>query len=110
MQPESGFASSLSEDVGIEDERATASFQAQNFTVTKITSNADSKPRESRLDPVSSAVFVGMTAQFVVFLIGLVTDIVPRLIENIILSVFAGLCVFVIALALMKKTDKGSWW
>jgi hypothetical protein len=110
MQPESGFASSLSEEIGIEEEGGTASLQVQNYTVTKIISMTDSKPQESKHDSVSSAVFVGMTAQFIVFLAGLVTEFVPRLFENIVLSVFAGLCVFVIALAMMKGSDKGAWW
>ena len=46
-----------------------------------------------------------MTAQFVLFIFGLVTEFVPRLIENILLSVFVGLCVSVIAFALMKGND-----
>ena len=105
MQPESRFASSLSEEIGVEEESATSPFQKQNHTVVKITTEAVSKPRESKLDTVSTAVVIGMTAQFVVFIVGLVTEFAPRMLEIILLSVFVGLCVSVIAFALMKDND-----
>src|SRR5262245_41425178 len=105
MQVESRFAPSLGEEIGFEEESATSQFQNQNRIVEDIKADVVSKPRESKLDTVSAAVVVGMTAQFVVFIFGLVTDFVPRLIENILLSVFIGLCVAVIAFALMKGDD-----
>ena len=105
MQPESRFASSLSEEIGIEEQSAASPFQNQNSVIRQIKAEAVSKPRQSKLDTVSAAVVVGMTAQFVMFIFGLVTEFVPRLIENILLSVFVGLCVGVIAFALMKDND-----
>src|SRR5262249_39539834 len=105
MQSESSFAPSLSEEIGIEEDFTATSFQNQNSKVIKISSATDSKRREPKVDLVSAAVFVGMTVQFLVFLFGLVTEFMPRLIENILWSVFAGLCVGVIAYALMKGND-----
>jgi len=105
MQSESRFAPSLSEEIGLDAEATTSQFQNQNRIVSEIKAEAVSKPRLSKLDTVSAAVVVGMTAQFVVFIFGLVTEFVPRLIENILLSLFVGLCVAVIAFALMKGND-----
>ncbi len=105
MLPESRFASSFSEEIGLEDEGATSQLQNQNRIVREIRAEVISKPRESKLDIVSAAVVIGMTAQFVVFIFGLVTEFVPRLFENILLSVFVGLCVGVIGFALMKGND-----
>jgi hypothetical protein len=104
MQPESSFAPSLSEEIGIEVDHATT-FQTRNSKVVNITSATNSKSREPRVDLVSAAVFVGMMTQFLVFLFGLVSEYVPRLIENILWSVFAGICVGVIAYALMRGND-----
>jgi hypothetical protein len=105
MLPESRFASSYSEEMGLEDENATSQLQNRNRIVREIRAETLSRPRESKLDTISAAVVIGMTAQFVVFLFGLVTEFVPRLIENILLSVFVGLCVGVIGFALMKGND-----
>lgn len=105
MQPESRFATSLSEEIGVEEENATSEIQSKDKSVTKVTRSKDSKRRESRLDTVSAAVVVGMTAQFVVFILCLVTEFVPRIIDTILLSVFVGICVGVIGFALMKGND-----
>jgi hypothetical protein len=105
MQPEPSFAPSLSEEIGIEEDFTATSYQTQNSKVITIQSAKESKTRAPMLDMVSASVFVGMTAQFLVFLFGLVTEYVPRLIENILWSVFAGICVGVIAYALMKGND-----
>jgi hypothetical protein len=105
MQPESRFATSLSEEIGVEKENATSSIQSQNQPVTKITTTTKSKRRESKLDIVSASVVVGMTAQFVVFILCLVTEFVPRIIDTILLSMFVGICVGVIGFALMKGND-----
>lgn len=68
-------------------------------------SSAKAAPREARLDLVSAAVVVGLTAQFVTFIFGLVTEFVPRWLDNILLSVFIGMSVGVIAFALMKENQ-----
>lgn len=105
MIPESRFASSFSKEIGLEDENATSQLQNQNRIVREIRAEAISKPRESKLDIVSASVVIGMTAQFIVFIFGLVTEFVPRLFDNIMLSVFVGLCVGIIGFALMKGND-----
>jgi|SRR5215813_3806749 len=107
MQPESRFATSLSEEIGVEKNNATSSIQiqSQKQPVSKITTTTKSKRRESKLDTVSAAVVIGMTAQFVVFILCLVTEFVPRIIDTILLSMFVGICVGVIGFALMKGND-----
>ena len=107
MQPESRFATSLSEEIGVEKENATSSIQiqSQNQPVTKVTTTAKSKRRESKMDTISAAVVVGMTAQFVIFILCLVTEFVSRIIDTILLSLFVGICVGVIGFALMKSND-----
>ncbi len=105
MRPESKFASSLSEEIDIEEERPAAPFDPQNIAIKTITVNVVSKRRESKLDKVSTSVVIGMTALFVVSILCLVTEFAPRLIDNILFSLFVGLCVGVIAFALMKDTD-----
>ncbi|MGE0128775.1 MAG: hypothetical protein AB7U82_11905 [Blastocatellales bacterium] len=95
----------MSEEIGLEGENATSPFQNQNRLVSEIKTEAVAKPRQSKLDTVSASVVVGMTAQFVVFIFGLVTEFVPRLLDNILLSLFVGLCVGVIAFAMMKGSD-----
>jgi preprotein translocase subunit SecF len=105
MQPDSRFATSLSEEIGVEKENATSSIQIQNQPVPKITTTTKSKRRGSKTDTISASVVVGMTAQFVVFILCLVTEFVPRIIDTILLSLFVGICVGVIGFALMKGND-----
>lgn len=61
--------------------------------------------RESMIDLVSAAIVIGLTAQFVSFLFGWVTQYIPQLMENLLLSSFMGVCVGVIAFALMKGEE-----
>ena len=107
MQPESRFATSLSEEIGIEEKNATSTIQiqSQNQPVTNIAATTSSKRSKSKLDTVSAAVVVGMTAQFVVFILCLVTEFVSRIIDTILLSMFVGICVGVISFALMNGND-----
>jgi hypothetical protein len=105
MQSESSFAPSLGEEIGIQDAHPSKSFETRNSKVITITSTKNSKARAPKLDLVSASVFIGMAAQFLVFLFSLVTEYSPRLMENILWSVFAGICVGVIAYALMKGND-----
>lgn len=64
---------------------------------------ARAKKRESKMDIISVAVVIGMTAQFVSFLFGLVTEFVPRILDITVISLFLGLIVTVIAYAIMKE-------
>ncbi len=109
MHPESRFAISLTEEIGseIQEEVAKAPFQIQSRSqsAAKTTKTKRSKRREAKLDTISAAVVVGLTALFVVFILGLVTEFAPRIIETVLLSVVIGLCVGVIAFALMKNDD-----
>ncbi|MFN0084016.1 MAG: hypothetical protein ACKVX9_01380 [Blastocatellia bacterium] len=63
------------------------------------------KPKETRLDIISAAVVVGMTAQFVSFIFGLVTEFVHRVRDVTLVSMLIGLCVSFIAYALMKEAQ-----
>ena len=100
MQIETRFARSLNE----ESASIATTHEPQSFLSPQQT-HAQTAPRAAKLDLVSAAVVVGLTAQFVTFIFGLVTEFVPRLFDNILLSVFIGLCVGVIAFALMKGND-----
>ncbi len=71
----------------------------------QIKAKVATRPRESQLDIISTAVIIGMTAQFVIFLFGLVTEFMPRLFGSALISASVGLCVGVIAYALMKGSD-----
>lgn len=62
------------------------------------------KPRESKLDLVSASIVYGLTAMFMAFIFGYVTDYIP-LLDNSLLSIFMGVCISVIAYALMKGED-----
>ena len=100
MQPETHFAASFGEQsIGISQEQRSQ--PVSKPTPTKPKAN----PREVKFDKVSAAIVVGGTGQFVTFLFGLVTEFVPRVFDNILLSLFIGLCVGVIAYALMKGND-----
>jgi hypothetical protein len=100
MQPETHFATSFGEQsIGITQEQRPQ-------TVSKsVPAKPKTNPREARLDNVTTAIVIGGTAQFVTFIFGLVTEFVPRVFDNILLSAFIGLCVGVIAYALMKGND-----
>jgi hypothetical protein len=100
MQSETHFAASFGEQaVGISQEPQTQS------VINSIPSGSKTSPREAKFDIVSAAIVVGGTAQFVTFIFGLVTDFVTRVFDNVLISTFIGLCVGVIAYALMKGND-----
>lgn len=100
MQPETRFATSFGEQAsGISDEQATRT------VIQSIKSKPRISPYERQLDVVSASIVVGGTAQFVTFLFGLVTEFIPRVFDNILLSTFVGLCVAAIAYALMKGRE-----
>lgn len=100
MQSETTFATSFGEQAsGISDD------QTARTVIQSIQSKPKVDLRERKLDVVSASVVVGGTAQFLSFLFGLMTDFIPRVFDNILLSVFIGLCVAVIAYALMRDND-----
>ena len=100
MQPETHFAASFGEQaVGISQE------QGPQSVINSIPSGSKTSPREAKFDIVSASIVVGGTAQFVTFIFGLVTDFVTHIFDNVLLSMFIGLCVGVIAYALMKGND-----
>lgn len=106
MQPETHFAASFGEQAAFNEKKIGNLPEPDSQTVIKsIPSSSKTTPRESKFDIVSAAIVVGGTAQFVVFIFGLVTDFVPRVFDNVLLSAFIGLCVGVIAYALMKGND-----
>ncbi|MGH9835238.1 MAG: hypothetical protein ACRD9Y_19635 [Blastocatellia bacterium] len=105
MQSESRFAPSFSESIGIQKVTVPSQLRNRNRIVHQIKVEVAAKPRESQLDIISTAVVIGMTAQFVIFLFGLVTEFMPRLFGSTLISASVGLCVGVIAYALMKSSD-----
>ncbi|MGE0882058.1 MAG: hypothetical protein AB7P14_00815 [Blastocatellales bacterium] len=100
MQPETRFAAPYGEQAsGISQEQSAPSI------IKSINQTPQVSQREKKWDIVSASVVVGGTGQFVSFIFGLVTEFVPRVFDNILLSAFIGLCVGVIAYALMKGND-----
>jgi len=100
MQPETHFANSFGEQAsGISND------QAARTVIQSIKPHKKNSAQERKLDVVSASIVVGGTAQFATFLFGLVTEFIPRVFDNILLSAFVGLCVAVIAYALMKGND-----
>lgn len=100
MQPETRFAAPYGEQAsGVSQE------QGDQSIIRSISSAPQANQRAKKWDIVSASVVVGGTAQFVSFIFGLVTEFVPRVFDNILLSAFVGLCVGVIAYALMKGND-----
>lgn len=100
MQPETQFATSFGEQAsGISED------QTARTVIQSIKPNRKANAQERKLDVVSASIVVGGTAQFVTFLFGLVTEFIPRIFDNVLLSAFVGLCVAVIAYALMKGND-----
>ncbi len=69
----------------------------------QITETENIKPRDSKVDLISASVVYGLTAQFVAFMFGVVTEYIPNMMVNVLLSTFMGLCVGVIAYAVMKN-------
>ena len=100
MQSETSFVTPFGEQ---------ASDISQEQSAQRVIHSARSKPKlnpqERKLDVVSASVVIGGTAQFITFIFGLVTDFVPRLFDNVLLSALIGLCVGVIGYALMRGND-----
>jgi len=87
----------------------------QNEVLQPITDNAtwasqpptaDQRPGEARLETALTAVVVGLTAQFVVFIFGLAAQFVPSLSGSVLLSSLVGLGIGVIAFALLRGYDQ----
>src|SRR5262245_54521798 len=91
-----------------------ASFGGQSIGISQESrpqpvgkSAAKPKPtsREAKFDKVSTAVVIGGTAQFVTFIFGLVTEFVPFMFGNILLSAVIGIVIGLVAYVLMKESD-----
>src|ERR1051326_1742698 len=106
MQPETQFAASFGEQAAFSEQAIGISQeQRPQPDVRSTPTGSKTKRREAKFDTMSVAAVVGGTAQFVTFIFGLVTEFVPRVFDNVLLSVFIGLCVGVIAYAVMKGRD-----
>jgi hypothetical protein len=107
MQAKSRVAVVLSPENGEEDTifLSTAETDQQAQTTSPNASETTIKPRETKLDHVSASIVCGMTAAFMAFIFGLVTGYISSNLENILLSLFMGLCIGVIAYALMTGDD-----
>lgn len=105
MQLETRIISSLGDDSmhahQIQNRRELVQQILSQHTSTAV----KARPKETRLDIISAAVVVGMTAQFVSFILGLVTEFVPRMIVVALISVLIGVSVSLIAYALMKEPN-----
>lgn len=107
MQIESGLAPSLGEASvpAVPPVAPSAShphFHTQIHNITQLKTSA------AKIDRISASVVIGMTAQFVSSVFGLVTEFLPRKLEIILLSSFIGMCVGIIAYALMSEGDNES--
>lgn len=90
------------------ESRVVSAFQPQpletELDLTASGKHAAKKDQTAALhhDMISASVVIGLTAQFVAFIFGLVTDYVPSILENIVLSSFLGISVGLISYALMR--------
>jgi hypothetical protein len=107
MQAKSRVAVVLSPEDGEEGTIFLSTTETEQFTQTTPpqVSETTIKPRETKLDHVSAAIVCGMTAAFMAFIFGWVTEYISSAVENILLSLFMGLCIGVIAYALMTGDD-----
>jgi hypothetical protein len=107
MQAKSRVAAVLSPESGEEAKIFISTSETEQFTQTTQWEMSETtiKPRETKLDHVSAAIVCGLTASFMAFIFGLVTGYISSTIENILLSLFMGLCIGVIAYALMTGDD-----
>jgi len=105
MQLESRIISSLGQEPLITAHAPNRRERVQQILSQQARAKAISTPQETKLDIISAAVVVGMTAQFISFIFGMVTAYLPRLLDIALISVFIGLCVSVISYALMKESD-----
>ncbi len=97
MQSETHFAASFGEQpIGISQDARPAQAAARPHTHSKAQS------RDSKMDIVTTATVIGGTAQFISFIFGLVTEIWPHVVYNVLLSVIAGFCFGAISYVLMK--------
>lgn len=107
MQIESGLAPSLGEAsvsaVPAVMQPALQTVSQPHFN-TQIHNITQLKPSAAKLDRISASVVIGLTAQFVTSVFGIVTEFLPRMFEIILLSTFIGMCVGVIAFALMSES------
>ena len=107
MQSKSGVAVALGRESNEETATYQQSTEPKQFTTTTDipTTETTLKPRESKLDQVFVAAVYGLTAAFMAFIFGWVTEYISSTFENTLLSAFMGLCIGVIAYALMGGED-----
>lgn len=112
MQIESGLAPSLGEasvtaaPAALQSSHQTFGLQTlgQPHFNTQLHNITQLKTSAAKLDRISASVVIGLTAQFVTSVFGIVTEFLPRMFETILLSTFIGMCVGVIAFALMSES------
>ncbi len=64
------------------------------------------RPQESLLETALTSAVIGLTIQFVTFLLGLTLQLVSSLIEGILLSGFLGVCGGTVAYSLLRGFDQ----
>jgi hypothetical protein len=107
MQAKARVAVAFDQEINEEGAIFPQSTETRQYTHSTTTEVIELpvKPRESKLDHVTASAVYGLTATFMAFIFGLVTEYIPRMLENVLLSVFMGICVGVIAYALMSGDD-----
>jgi hypothetical protein len=78
---------------------------AKKILAQQAQSAAKPTPRETKLDILFAAIVIGLTVQFISFVLGLVTEIFPRVLDAALVSILIGLCAMGISYALMKESD-----
>lgn len=97
MQMESRVVSTLHSQT-----RPTTIVRLNSETKSSAASAEHSTTYQQRHDTLAAAIVIGLTAQFVAILFGLVTDLIPGLLLNILLGSFIGTAAGLISYQLMK--------
>ena len=104
MQMESGVAQTLTS-------QSFQSLESLQTTIIRLdvaqngqTSGEAEGQTPHRHDVLAAAIVIGLTAQFVAVIFGLVTNFIPTLLINLVLSSFIGVCVGLISYMLMNDS------
>ncbi len=82
---------------------STLHSQPHQTTIVRLQVDSDRSVLDHRHhDTLAAAIVIGLTAQFVTILFGLVTDFIPGLVPNLLLSGFIGGAAGLISYHLMK--------
>lgn len=104
MQMESGVAQTL-------NSQSFQSLESLQTTIIRLDVAQNGKTPDDaerrtphRHDVLAAAIVIGLTAQFVAVIFGIVTNFIPTLLINLVLSSFIGVCVGLISYMLMNDS------